>query len=167
MYARLRKADPVAAQAIQPKNERRVIRALEVIQLTGRPFSATLPTREYDQPATTIGLRIPRPELDGRIAARVHQMWDAGLLDEVRRLDAAGLREGRTAAKALGYSQALAHLDGVLSAGQAIEDTIVATRRFARRQESWFRPDPRIHWLDYDDPKLTDRALDAVGSGPA
>jgi tRNA dimethylallyltransferase len=167
MYARLKDADPVAAHAIQPRNERRVVRALEVIQLTGRPFSATLPTREYDQPATTIGLRIPRPELDARIAGRVHQMWDAGLLEEVRRLDAAGLREGPTAAKALGYSQALAHLDGVLTAGQAIEDTIVATRRFARRQESWFRPDPRIHWLEYDDPRLTDRALDAVRSGPA
>jgi tRNA dimethylallyltransferase len=160
----LMRADPVAAQAIQANNERRVVRALEVIELTGRPFSATLPTREYDLPAITIGLRVPRPELDARIAARVHQMWDAGLLDEVHRLDAAGLREGRTAAKALGYSQALAHLDGALSAEQAIEDTIVSTRRFARRQESWFRPDPRIHWLDYDDPQLTDRALEIAGS---
>jgi len=91
-------------------------------------------------------------------------MWDAGLLEEVRRLDAVGLREGRTAAKALGYSQALAHLDGLLSAEQAIEDTITSTRRFARRQESWFRPDPRIHWLGYDDPQLTDRALDVIAS---
>jgi tRNA dimethylallyltransferase len=164
MRDRLMRADPVAAQAIQANNERRVVRALEVIELTGRPFSATLPTREYDLPAITIGLRVPRPELDARIAARVHQMWDAGLLDEVRRLDAAGLREGRTAAKALGYSQALAHLDAALSAEQAIEDTIVSTRRFARRQESWFRPDPRIHWLAYDDPQLTDRALEIVGS---
>ena len=164
MHMRLRKADPVAARAIQPKNERRVVRALEVIELTGRPFSATLPTREYELPTITIGLRVPRPELDARIAARVHQMWDAGLLEEVRRLDAAGLREGRTAAKALGYSQALAHLNGVLSAEQAIEDTITSTRRFARRQESWFRPDPRIHWLGYGDPQLTDRALDVIAS---
>ena len=164
MHMRLRKADPVAARAIQPKNERRVVRALEVIELTGRPFSATLPTREYELPTITIGLRVPRPELDARIAARVHQMWDAGLLEEVRRLDAVGLREGRTAAKALGYSQALAHLDGLLSAEQAIEDTITSTRRFARRQESWFRPDPRIHWLGYDDPQLTDRALDVIAS---
>jgi tRNA dimethylallyltransferase len=160
LHERLSRADPVAAHAIQPTNERRVVRALEVIELTGRPFSATLPTREYDLPAITIGLRIPRPELDARIAARVHQMWDAGLLDEVRRLDAAGLREGRTASKALGYSQALAHCDGLLSAEQAVEDTIVSTRRFARRQESWFRPDPRVHWLDHDDPRLTDRALE-------
>ena len=164
MHMRLRKADPVAARAIQPKNERRVVRALEVIELTGRPFSATLPTREHELPTITIGLCVPRPDLDARIAARVHQMWDAGLLEEVRRLDAAGLREGRTAAKALGYSQALAHLDGLLSAQQAIEDTITSTCRFARRQESWFRPDPRIHWLGYDDPQVADRALDVIAS---
>jgi tRNA dimethylallyltransferase len=164
MYARLQQADPAAALAIQPRNERRVVRALEVIELTGRPFSATLPTREYELPTITIGLRVPRPELDGRIAIRVHEMWDAGLLEEVRRLDAAGLREGRTAAKALGYSQALAHLDGLLGAEQAIEETITSTRRFARRQESWFRPDPRIHWLGYDDPQLTGRALEIIGS---
>jgi len=164
MYSRLLRADPVAAETIQPKNGRRLVRALEVIELTGRPFSATLPTREYELPAVTIGLRIRRPDLDVRIASRVRRMWDAGLLEEVRRLDAAGLREGRTAAKALGYSQALAHLDGLLSAEQAIQDTIVATRRFARRQESWFRPDLRIHWLEHDDPRLTDRALDIVGS---
>ena len=164
MHTRLRRADPVAAQAIQPKNERRVVRALEVIELTGRPFCATLPTREYQLPTVTIGLVVPRPELDARIAARVHQMWEAGLLEEVRRLDAAGLREGRTAAKALGYSQGLAHLDGLISAAQAIEDTIISSRRFARRQESWFRPDPRIHWLGYDDPQLSHRALHIIGS---
>jgi len=164
LYGRLQRADPSAAQAIQPKNERRVVRALEVIELTGRCFSATLPTREYLLPTVTIGLLVPRPDLDERIAARVHRMWDAGLLDEVRRLDLAGLREGRTASKALGYNQALAHLDGLLGAGQAIEDTITSTRRFARRQESWFRPDLRIHWLDYDDPRLADRALDIIAS---
>ena len=164
MFARLELSDPVAAQLIQPNNDRRVVRALEVIELTGRPFSATLPIREYEIPALTIGLLVPRPELDERIAARVHRMWDAGLLDEVRRLDAAGLREGRTAAKALGYRQALAHLDGHLTVEQAVEDTITSTRRFARRQESWFRPDQRIYWLAYDDPRLTDRALDFIGS---
>ena len=163
MYARLAQADPVAARAIQPKNERRVVRALEVIELTGRPFSATLPTREYELPTLTIGLCVLRPALDARIAARVHDMWDAGLLEEVRRLDAAGLREGRTAAKALGYSQALAHLDGLLSVEMAIEDTITSTRRYARRQESWFRPDRRIHWLGYDDPQLAQRVLELVG----
>ncbi len=164
MFARLLQADPVAAQTIQPNNERRVVRALEVIELTGRPFSATLPTREYELPTVTIGLLIPRPELDDRIATRVHSMWDSGLLEEVRGLDAAGLRAGRTASKALGYSQALAHLDSLLTAEQAVEDTITTTRRFARRQESWFRPDQRIHWLAYDDPRLTDRALEVIGS---
>ena len=165
MSARLRHLDPVAAHTIQANNDRRVIRALEVIEITGRPFSATMPTREYLLPTVTLGLRVPRPELDERIATRVHRMWDAGLLDEVKRLDAAGLREGRTAAKALGYREALAHLDGLASAEQAIEDTITATRRFARRQESWFRPDPRIHWLDHDDPRLIDRALEVINSG--
>ena len=164
MHTRLLRADPVAAHAIQPKNQRRVVRALEVIELTGRPFSATLPTREYQLPTVTIGLVVPRPALDARIAARVHRMWGAGLVEEVRRLDAAGLREGRTASKALGYSQGLTHLDGLISAAQAIEDTIISTRRFARRQESWFRPDPRIFWLRYDDPQLTDRALHIIGS---
>jgi len=164
MHSRLNLADPIAAQAIQLRNGRRIVRALEVIELTGRPFSATLPTREYQLPTITIGLLVPRPELDARIDARVHQMWDSGLLDEVRALDPAGLREGRTATKALGYIQALAHLDGTLSAEQAIEDTINSTRRFARRQESWFRPDPRIRWLGYDDPRLTGRALEIIGA---
>jgi len=163
MFARLAGADSVAAQSIQPNNGRRIVRALEVIELTGRPFSASLPTREYERPAVTIGLVVPRPELDKRIADRVHRMWASGLMDEVRKLDAQGLREGRTAAKALGYSQALAHLDGLRTDEQAIEDTVTSTRRFARRQESWFRPDPRIHWLAYDDPQLTQRALAIIG----
>ena len=165
MHARLVRVDPVAAQAIQPNHDRRVVRALEVIELTGRPFSATMPTRDYELPTITIGLLVPRPVLDERIATRVQRMWDAGLLEEVRRLDAAGLRQGRTATKALGYRQALAHLDGLLTAEQAIEDTITSTRKFARRQESWFRPDPRIHWLGYDDPRLTESALDIIGLG--
>jgi len=164
MHARLARVDPVAAQAIEPNHDRRIVRALEVIELTGRPFSATMPTREYELSTITIGIVVPRPARAERIAARVHQMWDAGLLEEVSRLDAAGLREGGTAAKALGYHQALAHLDGLLSAEQAVEGTITSTRRFARRQESWFRPDPRIHWLGYDDPRLLDRALDVIGS---
>jgi tRNA dimethylallyltransferase len=165
LFARLERSDPVAAQSIQPNNDRRVVRALEVIEITGQPFAATLPIREYESPAIAIGLLVPRPELDERIAARVHRMWDAGLLDEVRRLEAAGLRVSGTAAKALGYRQVLAHLDGQLSSEQAVQDTITSTRRFARRQESWFRPDQRIHWLAYDDRQLTERALDLVGSG--
>jgi tRNA dimethylallyltransferase len=165
MYDRLNVADPVAARAIQPNNGRRVVRALEVIELTGRPFSATMPTREHLEPTVTIGLRVPRPQLDARIAVRVHRMWDAGLLEEVAALDAAGLRQGRTAARALGYSQALAHLDGQMSAAEAIVDTVTATRRFARRQESWFRPDERVCWLPYDAPDLAEDALALVRAG--
>jgi tRNA dimethylallyltransferase len=148
MHARLRHADPAAAQAIDPRNVRRVVRALEVVELTGRPFSASMPTRRHVQPTLLMGLRRPRSELDERITRRVHRMWRDGLLDEVRELEAAGLRRGRTASRALGYAQALAELDGSLSRDEAQEQTIAATRRYARRQESWFGPDPRIHWLD-------------------
>ena len=164
MYKRLKGSDPVAARSIQPNNGRRVVRALEVIELTRKPFSATMPTREHLAPTVMIGLHGPRPELDARIAARVHRMWQRGLLEEVRALDTAGLREGRTASKALGYSQALAHLDGRLSAADAIEDTVTATRKFARRQESWFRPDERVVWLLWDSPDLLARALDVVSA---
>jgi tRNA dimethylallyltransferase len=164
LFARLADADPAAARAIEPNNGRRIVRALEVIELTGRPFSATMPRREHLRPTVLIGLTVPRPTLDQRIAERVHRMWEQGLLDEVRGLDAQGLREGRTASKALGYGQALAALDGAMSPVEAQEATITATRRFARRQESWFRPDPRVCWLPHDDPRLIDRALELVRS---
>jgi tRNA dimethylallyltransferase len=162
VYARLQDVDPVAAQSIEPRNVRRVVRALEVVELTGRPFSASMPTRRHVQPTVLLGLRRPRPELDERIARRVHAMWRDGLVDEVQRLEAAGLRRGRTASRALGYAQALAQLDGSLSVAEAQEQTITATRRFARRQESWFTADPRIHWLDAGDPDLAAAALARV-----
>jgi tRNA dimethylallyltransferase len=162
LYARLREVDPVAARAIQPNNLRRVIRALEVVELTGRPFSATMPVREHLQPTVMLGLRLPREVLDERIAARVRRMWGNGLLDEVRQLERRGLRRGRTASRALGYAQALAELDGHLSEAEAMEQTTTATRRYARRQASWFGPDERIHWLDAADPNLRERALDLV-----
>jgi tRNA dimethylallyltransferase len=159
MFERLRVADPVAAQAILPGNTRRIVRALEVIEITGRPFSATMPSREYVRPTVALGLRLDRPALDERIATRVVRMWEEGLLDEVRSLEAAGLREGRTASRALGYAQALAQLDGTLTQAQAQEQTVALTRRFARRQESWFTPDPRITWLDAGAPDLLETAL--------
>ena len=143
-YARLAELDPPAARAIEPANTRRIVRALEVIELTGRPFSATMPTRTFVQPTVVIGLRMPRAHLDERIAARVRGMWDRGLVAEVRHLESRGLREGRTASRALGYAQALAEIDGALSTQEAQEQTTALTRRFARRQESWFTPDPRI-----------------------
>ncbi len=162
MYARLREVDPVAARAIQPNNLRRIIRALEVVELTGRPFSATMPVREHLQPTVMLGLRLPREALDERIAARVRRMWADGLLDEVRQLERRGLRRGRTASRALGYAQALAELDGHLGEAEAMAQTTTATRRYARRQVSWFGPDERIHWLDAADPNLRERALDLV-----
>lgn len=167
LFARLSELDPAAAGAMQPGNGRRIVRALEAIELTGRPWSATMPRREYLRPTITIGLVVPRPELDERITARVHRMWDAGLLEEVRCLDRAGLREGRTSSRALGYSQALGELDGRLTNDQAIQETISASRRLARRQESWFRPDPRIRWLTHADRDLLGRALSAIADpGP-
>jgi tRNA dimethylallyltransferase len=156
LYQRLAAADPVAAAAILPSNGRRIVRALEVIELSGRPFSATLPGYDAGRPAVQIGLRVDRPELDRRIEARVDRMWAAGFEAEVRNL--AGLRDGRTASRALGYQQMLRHLDGDLSLEQAREETARATRRFARRQESWFRRDPRVTWLEVGE-ELTARAL--------
>jgi tRNA dimethylallyltransferase len=156
LLARLREVDPVSAGRVS--DARRIIRALEVHQLTGRPFSSFMPQREYFQPAIQIGLAVDREVLRERLALRVHKMVDDGLLDEVRLLDAAGLRRGKTAPRALGYAQFLTVLDGEATVGQAAEETIVATRQFARRQLTWFRADPRINWLDWQDPELVARA---------
>ena len=147
LHARLLRQDPAAAAAISPSNGRRIVRALEVIALTGRPFSAALPAYESVFDTVQIGLDEDDLTLDARIDARVQQMFDAGLVDEVRRLEHDGLREGRTACRALGYQQVLALLDGDLSEAQARAETARATRRFVRRQRSWFRRDPRVHWV--------------------
>jgi tRNA dimethylallyltransferase len=164
LHTRLAGLDPAAAAAILPSNGRRIVRALEVIELTGRPFTATLPDYPASQPAVQLGLRPARDELDRRIDTRVDQMWAAGFEDEVRRLARAGLREGRTASRALGYQQMLRYLAGDWTSGQARQETARGTRRFARRQESWFRRDPRITWLDVPDPDLTERALEVLGA---
>lgn len=164
MYERLVGADPVAAQAISPNNVRRVVRALEVIELTGRPFSASMPQREFHQPTLVLGLRMPRDELDTRIEQRARVMFERGLLGETERLLGQGLREGVTASRAIGYAQAMAVLDGQLTTEQAAAETARATRRLARRQQSWFGPDPRICWLDAADPHLLDRALRCIDS---
>jgi tRNA dimethylallyltransferase len=159
LYERLRELDPPAAAAILPSNGRRIVRALEVIEISGRPFTATLPDHRYLYDAVQIGLTVPRPELDDRITTRVERMWAAGLVAEVRALERAGLRDGLTAGRALGYAQVLRFLAGEWTEEEARIETIRATRRFARRQESWFRRDPRVHWLPYDAPDLVDRAL--------
>ena len=157
---RLRGVDPVSADRLG--DGRRVVRALEVHRLTGRPFSSFMPTREYFQPAIQLGLSVERGLLHERLAARVDRMVDQGLLAEVEELAGRGLREGRTAGRALGYSQFLRVLDGESSVPEAVEQTVVATRQFARRQLTWFRADPRITWLDWDDPELTARAAAAI-----
>jgi len=159
LHARLALADPAAAAAILPGNGRRIVRALEVIQLSGRPFSATLPGYESVYPTVQLGLRLPRAELDRRIAARVSQMWQAGFVAEVRDLAGHGLREGRTASRALGYAQVLRFLAGDLPEEQAAAETVRATCQFARRQEAWFRRDPRIRWLAASDPGVAGLAL--------
>ncbi|GAA2622191.1 tRNA (adenosine(37)-N6)-dimethylallyltransferase MiaA [Paractinoplanes durhamensis] len=148
LFERLREWDPPAAEKILPSNGRRIVRALEVIELTGRPFTASLPQPTPHYESLQIGVDRETGELDERIALRVDLMWAAGLLDEVRALIPLGLRDGRTASKALGYQQALAQLDGEVPAEQAKADTVQGTRRFVRRQRSWFKRDPAIHWLD-------------------
>ena len=164
MHARLLAVDPVAAQAILPTNGRRIVRALEVIELTGEPFVATLPDPVGVFPAVRIGLEVPRDELDARIEQRVDRMWDAGFVDEVRSLGAAGLANTPTASRALGYQQVLAALSGECSEAQARQDTIDATRKFARRQQRWFRRDRRITWISYSSASAVDEVLATWGS---
>jgi tRNA dimethylallyltransferase len=163
LHARLAELDPAAAAQVMPSNGRRVVRALEVIELTGRPYSASLPEQRYHyEHAVQIGVDIDRDALDRRIEQRVERMWAQGFVDEVRALVGQGLREGRTAHRALGYQQVLAFLDGELSEDEARERTTSGTRRFARRQDSWFRKDPRITWVRYDDPARVEQALAAI-----
>jgi tRNA dimethylallyltransferase len=163
LHRRLAELDPAAAASILPSNGRRIVRALEVIEITGRPFTATLPDPTYADPATVqIGVDIDRPTLDVRIAARVERMWAQGFVAEVRRLADAGLRDGLTANRALGYRQVLAFLDGEITEAEAKEQTISGTRRFARRQDSWFRKDERVTWVGYDDPDRVAKAVSAA-----
>ncbi|HET7690032.1 MAG TPA: tRNA (adenosine(37)-N6)-dimethylallyltransferase MiaA [Nocardioidaceae bacterium] len=166
LHDELASKDPLAASRILPTNGRRIVRALEVVELTGS-FSATLPTLTYAlDGAHQVGVDIPREVLDERIALRVERMWEQGFVDEVRGLERHGLREGRTASAALGYQQVLAFLAGDLTEQQAKESTIQGTRRFARRQDSWFRKDPRIHWVSWDDPDMLVKVLGILRDTP-
>ncbi|WP_307845285.1 tRNA (adenosine(37)-N6)-dimethylallyltransferase MiaA [Planomonospora sp. ID67723] len=162
LHERLRERDPEAAAAILPGNGRRIVRALEVIELSGRPFSATMPSYDAVYDSVQLGVEVPRDVLDERVALRVERMWEAGLVEEVRKLAGEGLAEGRTASRALGYAQVLRFLSGEWSEEQAMQETIRATRRFVRRQESWFRRDPRVVWLPQQAPDLLERALATV-----
>jgi len=164
LHARLAAVDPAAAAAVLPSNGRRIVRALEVIALTGRPFRASLPEpgpARYD--GVLLAVDRPTGELDARIARRVARMFAAGLVDEVRGLVPAGLRDGPTASRALGYQQVLTALDDGEVAKAAV-DTVTGTRRFVRRQRSWFRRDKRITWLDGGAPDLVPAALAAIRS---
>jgi tRNA dimethylallyltransferase len=162
LYQRLKHVDPAAAIAIGPHNGRRLVRALEVVELTGEPFGSGLPDdAAYWTPTVTLGLRAPRDQLVPRLNARVQRMWASGLVEEVRALgshasDGGGL--GITASRAIGYAQALAQVRGELSEQEAIEQTAALTRKYARRQVSWFKRYSRLHWLEYDNPDLAKTA---------
>jgi tRNA dimethylallyltransferase len=160
LHRRLADRDPAAAAKILPSNGRRIVRALEVIEITGRPFTASLPdpTPRY----ANVQLAVDRDDLGERIDQRVRQMWRAGLVDEVRGLIPQGLREGLTASRALGYQQVLAHVDGECTEQEAFDATVAGTRRFVRRQRTWFRRDPAITWLDGAREDLVERALDVI-----
>lgn len=170
LHARLAAADPETAAAILPTNGRRIVRALEVAAIGGGSFTGTMPAYESLYDVVLIGLDRPTPELDERVARRVDVMWQRGFVDEVRHLaDEQRLRDGITASRALGYKQVLSMLDGELTEAQAREHTMRATKRFVRRQRSWFRADPRIRWLDAGSlgsgsDNLVDAAIAAVDS---
>jgi tRNA dimethylallyltransferase len=163
MYARLKAVDPGAAERIGASNGRRLVRALEIVEITGAPARAALPDAPvYWMPAITLGLRMPREDLTPRLDARVDAMWDAGLVDEVAGLRGRGLETGVTASRAIGYAQALAELNGGLSRAEAIEATQQLTRRYARRQVSWFKRSADTHWIEATAPNRLAQAERAV-----
>ncbi len=154
---------PAAAKEIEPGNGRRIVRALEIFELTGR-VSARLPEHRYAlNNVHQFGLRLSRQALDQRIAERVDNMWSAGLVAEVTHLAELGLRDGLTASRGLGYRQVLAYLDGEITETQAKQQTIDATRRFSRKQLGWFRRDPRISWLYAGDPENSAKIIRSLG----
>lgn len=166
LHRDLAAVDPAAAAAILPSNNRRIVRALEVIELTGEPFQATMAgVRPYFD-AVYLGLDYDATRLDLRVSERVDRMWAQGLVDEVRQLVGRGLREGRTASAALGYRQVLAMFDGESTEAEAKAHTVTRTRQFVRRQRSWFRRDARISWLDPTVGDVTAAAADLIAAGP-
>jgi tRNA dimethylallyltransferase len=165
LHAELAARDPRAAEAILPSNGRRIVRALEVVLLTGAPFQASLPEAGHHYPGTVrIGLGVEKAELDERITRRVDIMWEKGLVDEVVELIPRGLREGETASRALGYQQVLDFLDGHCTEQEARDQTALKTRQFARRQEKWFRRAQDTVWLARDRADLVSAAAKAVGA---
>lgn len=168
LHDELAALDPEAAARIDRANLRRIVRALEVIEITGRRYSASLPEHVYEVPALQIGLDCDREVLDARIEERVTRMWSRGLVDEVRGLAGPGLdRMGRTAARAVGYAEVLAHLRGEATLEQAREEVVTGTRRLARKQMGWFGRDPRVHWLDARSASVVHDALALVARADA
>lgn len=166
-HRHLQSLDPAAAAKITANDTRRIVRALEVIELTGRPFSAQLPDYQAIEPTLHLGLRVERETLHERITARVAHMWEHGWVDEVRTLLDQGLAEGKTASRAIGYAQIQRYLADELDQESAQEQTIIKTRQFARRQDTWFRRDPRIVWIDAtaaDHTTNASRALDIIAA---
>ncbi|WP_298459664.1 tRNA (adenosine(37)-N6)-dimethylallyltransferase MiaA [uncultured Cellulomonas sp.] len=162
LHDELARLDPAAAIAIGPANTRRIVRALEVIEITGRPYTANLPEQVYRVPAVQIGLDCDRGVLDARVEVRVDRMWEQGLVAETLQLLARGM--GRTAARAVGYAEVLAMVRGELDEAGARDAVVAGTRRLARKQMTWFGRDPRVQWLDARDPDLVDRALAVVAA---
>ncbi|NMR19514.1 tRNA (adenosine(37)-N6)-dimethylallyltransferase MiaA [Cellulomonas fimi] len=165
LHDELARLDPAAALAIGPANTRRIVRALEVIELTGQPYTANLPEQVYEVPAVQIGLDCDRDVLDARVERRVDRMWEQGLVEETLGLLARGM--GRTAARAVGYAEVLAMIRGETDEAATRAAIVASTRRLARKQMTWFGRDPRVHWLDARDPHVVDRALDAVAQAEA
>ena len=165
MHQKLVELDASAASRIDPENGRRIVRALEIVTLTGEPFAAALPSEiESWQEVLEIGLRMDREILVAKLAERVRGMWSKGMVEETKHLVSKGLRESVTAGYAIGYAQALAQLDGELNQEEAIESTTKLTQKYARRQMSWFKRDTRINWLDALDPEVTNLANALVRS---
>ena len=163
MHKKLEQIDELAASRIIKENGRRIVRALEIVMLTGEPFAAALPEKvDSWQPVVEFGLRIDRETLLPRLEERVHEMWNRGLLDEVEALIPNGLRGSKTASVAIGYAQALGFIDGELTREEAVASTVQLTQRYARRQVSWFKRDDRINWLEALDPDLADQAFSKV-----
>ena len=160
LAAELKAKDPDAYAAIDPRNERRLLRALEVIEITGKPFGSGLGAEDRPwRPSTVIGLQVPREELVARLDARVAAMFANGLVDEVRGLVPLGIERGVTASRAIGYAQALGVINGTMTVAEAIDETAALTRKFARRQVGWFGRNPNITWFD-----ASEAAIDALSS---
>ncbi len=147
LHRELAALDPAAAAKIHPRNAKRIVRALEIIEVAG-DYTSSLPAHEYYAPAVQIALELPYDVLDARIESRVDAMWEAGLVTEVRSLAKRGLRESVTARRAVGYAEVLRYLDGDLTEDEARELVKRNTRRLARKQDRWFRPDPRVRWVE-------------------